>query len=368
MMPGTDVALFNSMLLRRRPKKEAKMKKLSVALVSTMILLCGIWYTDSISAREVLPSGKCLCCTGQCNLTSACAVAHDELRNLVFVGCRDCVCVLDISNPDKPSKISDFEHKALTICALCYDARSGCLFLSKGDLGFEIWDVSDVTSPRKQGNYDTPGYACGLAVKDMHAYVADGDAGVRVIDFSNPSGPYEVAYIEMTCASNITIEGAFAYVADLGLRILDISMPEKPREIAYIPTPGVTHDIYIEDNYAYVADDWCGLRIIDVSDPSMPHEVGYFTTAGYAWDVEVAGSQAYLATCDGGLQVVDVSDPTEPKEVAVKTTPRQALSVVLAGQHAYVAQGRSGLGIYASALTRGNTARIESAGNLAVNY
>ena len=39
------------------------------------------------------------------------------------------------------------------------------------------------------GGYDTSGYALGVAVAGNYAYVADGDAGLQVIDVSNPANP-----------------------------------------------------------------------------------------------------------------------------------------------------------------------------------
>jgi hypothetical protein len=39
------------------------------------------------------------------------------------------------------------------------------------------------------GGYDTSGGALGVAVSGNYAYVADGAAGLQVIDVSNPASP-----------------------------------------------------------------------------------------------------------------------------------------------------------------------------------
>ena len=344
------------------------MKKCSIALISTIILFGGIWYTESLSAREISPKATSICCIGRWGPDAVCAVAQDEQRHLVFAGCRTSVCIIDVSDPDQPTKLSHFEHSALALCDLYFDETSGRLYVAKGDLGVDIWDISDTESPKKCGSFNTPGYACGLSTRGNYVYIADGDAGVQVINVADPANPFIVADFEMACATNIVLNESYAFVTDLGLRILDISIPAEPREIAYIETPGVARDLHIEGYYAYVADDWCGVRIIDIHDITRPQEVGQVYTSGYAWDIEMAGLYLYIAACDGGLEVIDISNPTEPQEVAVRTTSQEALSVVATRQHAYVAQAASGLGIYAHEVTRGNTATERSTDNLTASY
>jgi len=356
------------MIVRRKASKEGGMKKYSIALISTMILFGGIWYTESLSAREISSKGKSVCCIGQWGPDAVCVVAQDELNRLVFAGCGTSVCIIDVSDPHRPSKISHFEHSALALCDLYFDETSGRLYVAKGDLGIDIWDISNPEVPKKCCSFDTPGYACGLSIKGTYAYIADSDAGVQVINVADPAKPYIVGNFEMACATNIVLNDSYAFVADLGLRILDISVPGEPKEIAYVETPGVARDLHIEGRYAYVADDWCGIRIIDIHDITKPKEVGQVYTSGYAWDIQMAGSCLYVAACDEGLKVIDVSNPTRPQEVTVRTAFQEALSVVATGQHAYVAQASSGLGIYTHELTRGNTASEKPNDNLAASY
>ena len=343
------------------------MRQFSLTFMATLILLSGIWYTDSISAKDIPSPELGVSCVGQMRGDPTCLVACDRPRGLVFVGCNEHVCILDISTPHKPRKICHFDHSALSLCDLYCDENSRRLFLSEGNRGFECWDISNHTTPKKYFCFDTPGYASGLSVNGDYVYVADADAGLLVIDVSNHLNPFQVTALEMTCAVDIVTKDSYAYVADLGLRIFDISNPEKPREISYVETPGVARDIRVEGNYAYVADDWCGIRIIDIHDKTRPQEVAQLSTCGYAWDIDMAGSNLYVAACEGGLRAVDVSNPTKPQEIAVRTKSQEALSVAVTGQHAYVAQAMSGLAIYSPELTRGNTTNSIPVSNLVAN-
>jgi hypothetical protein len=65
-------------------------------------------------------------------------------------------------------------------------------YVADGGAGLQVIDVSDPANPRRVGGYDTPGYAGGVAVSGHYAYVADGDAGLQVIDVSDPANPRRV--------------------------------------------------------------------------------------------------------------------------------------------------------------------------------
>ena len=81
---------------------------------------------------------------------------------------------------------------------------------------------------KEVGYYDTPDTAIGVYVSGAYAYVADYgdyDAGLPIIDASNPSSPHEVGYYNTPgFAEGVYVSGAYAYVADVeaGLRIIKI--------------------------------------------------------------------------------------------------------------------------------------------------
>jgi hypothetical protein len=146
-----------------------------------------------------------------------------------------------------------------------------------------------------------------VAVSGSYAYVADGYAGLRVIDVSNPSSPREVGFYDTPgYASGVAVSGTYAYVADrgAGLRVIDVSNPSSPREVGFYDTPGGAWGVAVSGTYAYVAAYDAGLRVIDVSNPSSPREVGFYDTPGYAWGVAVSGSYAYVADGAGGLVIL----------------------------------------------------------------
>ncbi|MCX7757179.1 MAG: hypothetical protein N2166_02555, partial [candidate division WOR-3 bacterium] len=116
------------------------------------------------------------------------AVAYDEARNLMFLGSGYGVCILNVTNPANPTKVSEAIYTRYTRCIVC-----GLFYLNNrlniacGYAGLEIWDVTNPSSPVKLGSCDTPGEARSVYVLGSYAYVADGDAGLRIINISNPS-------------------------------------------------------------------------------------------------------------------------------------------------------------------------------------
>ncbi|MDW8114688.1 MAG: hypothetical protein RMJ34_07150, partial [candidate division WOR-3 bacterium] len=59
------------------------------------------------------------------------------------------------------------------------------------------------------------------------------------------------------------VSGSYCYVADgnAGLRIIDITNPNSPYEVGYYDTPGWAWGVYVSGSYCYVADDEAGLQI-----------------------------------------------------------------------------------------------------------
>jgi len=82
--------------------------------------------------------------------------------------------------------------------------------------------AADSLNVRFVGGCDTPGTGFGVTVSGDHAYVADYDAGLRVISVSDPAHPVEVGYYDTPgIALGVAVAGNYAYVADYeaGLQI-----------------------------------------------------------------------------------------------------------------------------------------------------
>jgi len=219
------------------------------------------------------------------------------------------------------------------------------VYVAAGQSGLRVVDVSTPTAPWQAGIVNTPGGASDVSVAGGYAYVADEQSGLRVIDISTPTAPVEVGHLDTpNWAVEVAVAGGYAYVADTSrLRVIDVSTPAAPWEAGSLYI-GTTYGVAVAGEYVYVAAFLGGLRVIDVSTPAAPLEVGFVDTPGFAQGVALAGGgYAYVADYLEGLRVIDISTPAEPFEVGFVDTPGIAYGVEVVGEYAYVADEQSGL-------------------------
>ena len=196
----------------------------------------------------------------------------------------------------------------------------------------------------------TPGRSTDIEVVDGIAYVAARDAGVRIVDVSDPTAPVEIGAIEVTDnAWQISVVDGIGYLVDgiNGLWIIDVADPSNPTMLGFIASTG--WNVQVDDGLAYLAAGAAGLRIIDVSDPAAPVELSVFDTPSFATDVDVVGGVAYVAdsSYNSGLRVIDVSNPRVPIEIgAVPLGPPQSSTGYV--WEVEVVDGIAYVGVYAS--------------------
>ena len=127
---------------------------------------------------------------------------------------------------------------------------------------------------------------------------------------------------------NIKVSGNFAYIADgeRELAVLDISNPQKPTRI-YNGNKGSGMGLFVKNHLLYEACGKEGLKIFDVSNPAQPSLISTIKTQDEAWDVWVNGDYAYIADLTKGMAVVDVKSSASPKYItSVAWAPNEKLA------------------------------------------
>lgn len=115
---------------------------------------------------------------------------------------------------------------------------------------------------------------------------------LRVIDVSNPSSPVETGIYTATLRSpaDLFVADGYAYVADqeAGLRVIDARDPTAIAEVGGLAMPGSPQQLAVQGDLAFVTevrrwqeDAWHGggLRVISIANPAQPVEVGYLPVA-----------------------------------------------------------------------------------------
>ncbi|MBT3232940.1 MAG: choice-of-anchor D domain-containing protein [Calditrichaeota bacterium] len=221
-------------------------------------------------------------------------------------------------------------------------------YVADNQAGLRIIDISNPEDPAEIGFVDTPGSALSVVVSGDIALIGDGPRGLIIVDISNPEEPEVIGSFADECIINgVAIDGESAYLSDVigGFRVLDISDPENPRQLAEIETPDVAQDVFVSGNFAYVADRLSGMIVFDISDPSNPEEVGVYNSPGEAMSIAVENNIAYIADEIDGLQIVSVRRPEGPSRYGRLDTEGFAYGVAVSGNYAFIADGSEGLKI-----------------------
>ncbi len=214
-------------------------------------------------------------------------------------------------------------------------------FVANGSAGLNVVDVSTPQAPVIVGVADTPGFARNVAVAGSFAYVADGGPGLTIVDISTPASPSIQTTLATGNAFDVKIVGNLAYVAaNNTFKVVLISGPGSPAIVGSVPITA-TRDVAVAGNLAYVAADGSpgqrGLYVVDVSNPTMPAVLGNLDLSGTD-DVAVSGAFAYVAATQQ-VYVVDVSTPASPALVRTLPMVRNPNDLLVQGHYLYVADG-----------------------------
>jgi len=229
------------------------------------------------------------------------------------------VDVIDISDPASPRFLGEADS-----VGGCDIHLSGSLAFASGfyvGYGFAVVDISDSTRPSVISRTMTPNdrFAVWADWASDRAYVADA-MGMAVIDISDLNSPaYDTTLLAAHEASDVWLDQERAYVADggAGLRILDVTNPAAPVDLGGIDTANIhafdTHSAVGRDSFAFI--DWLlawpPLRSIDVTDPSRPGVAGGCAIFNPVEDMVLVDSLLHLAE-DARFQVVNVARPRDP--------------------------------------------------------
>ena len=182
-------------------------------------------------------------------------------------------------------------------------------YLAASGGGLYIIDISDARNPNLVGVFDEPvvlhpagkKYPKGVNVTDVavappFAYILDLDL-VRVLDVSDPGHPKSLASFALPsvpfnngggAAQSLAIDEDTLFVADgtAGLFLVDIANPTNPQLVEQLRLPGQASWVTLDGNYVYVADGKGGLYVIErfqnaisTEETSATHDVP--TTADY---------------------------------------------------------------------------------------
>ena len=123
------------------------------------------------------------------------------------------------------------------------------------------------------------------------------------------------------CGSPVFTEKYTEYskVADgsAGLQVIDVTTPATPALLGFVNTPGSARGVDVDPGrmLAVVAEGSVGVQVVDISNPLTPTLLGSIPT-GNAQDLVVSGSAAVVADFANSMTLVDLTNPLIPAVLA----------------------------------------------------
>lgn len=189
--------------------------------------------------------------------------------------------------------------------------RGDLAYVARGDAGLAVLDISDPELPPVQlGYYDTGGTAWDLEVSGGHAYIADGTGGLCVVDVSDPTAPALAALYQPTGDWRaVALSGSTLFMAafDGSWRAVDVTDPAAPAHLSLTTTYGSCYGLTVDGMRLYLMAGSGGVFVYDVSDPASPLQLDTYNTAGSAFKGLADDDKLYVADGSGGLLVFTVA-------------------------------------------------------------
>ncbi|MCZ6785927.1 MAG: hypothetical protein O7E54_02060 [Planctomycetota bacterium] len=253
---------------------------------------------------------------------------------MAYVACRDGkVHCFDLSDPVRPTRTGSVDPKE----ARRLEVREGVLFVAAGREGLWLYSLANPRKPAFLSRVKTSD-ARGVHVDGLHAYVADGPAGLRIVDVSVPRKPAVTSVVDLNrddpapldandvlvhfssakpdiAGKRRTLARNIVYVADgrAGLYVVDVTQPQKP--LAVIRRDGRRRNLgFSATGLAFASSYDIGSEGGDI--PSRERDYLY-----------VVGT----ATNSNGILVkIDVTNPLAPQPVGQRRTVNDPRAVRIA--------------------------------------
>lgn len=203
--------------------------------------------------------------------------------------------------------------------------KDNLLYIAQGEAGLLILDITDIQNPTIIASdvNNARGYSKKISMKDSMVYLAAGSYGVTSINVSNPAEPVALSYNnDMKPAKNTFVFGDYLFVSvseDGGL-ISKFDEILVPNTRGKLKLSGYIQDIVVasDSNYAFAACGEVGLSMCNIKGFIDEQGYGnYYRTAwcdvpGYTESVVLNEQKSLVYTACGtaGFHIIDYSDTT----------------------------------------------------------
>jgi len=199
------------------------------------------------------------------------------------------------------------------------------------------------------GRIDTPGSIEDVLVNGNLAYVADGTAGLTVIDLSDSSSPSIIASLDTPeNAMDIERNGDIIYVSDRNsMVIIDISVPGVPLHIGSIDIPAYNSKVY--NNFLFI-NTTTGLAIYDIVTASAPTFLNN-ADLGNLSNFIIQNNAAFATDKEDFLLSINIDEPSLPfvsgkMEIPYRDSYNKLTNLLIFEEYIYAIRRTSGIHVF----------------------
>ena len=222
-------------------------------------------------------------------------------------------------------------------------------YLAEGAAGLRIIDAPANGALVTLGRLEEVAGVSSVAVGQDVVWIASASGSVVAVDVTPPSSPQARGEVVLAGpASSLSLRGTLALVAagPGGLVVVDLSDVDAPEELgSAIPDEPVQAVTWLDDDLGLAAAGSDGVWVVDLSDPSAPALISRIESIAHAPGVAGFGPWG-VAASDLGVATVDAASATVTASTAYNNLLADPAWVAAVDGLALVGYGSGGVGVF----------------------
>jgi hypothetical protein len=230
------------------------------------------------------------------------------------------IAVVDVSDPSTPLVVGTATGEGEDNVDAKVDGDVAGLATDGDPGGVTFYDVSEPTTPTQVSFYDAAGGIHNHFIDGDYAYLCVNDSfaysRMVIVDISDPSDPVSLEGEERGSGGAWMLRDRHPDMAEAGINPI--------------------HDVWVQNDLAYMCFWDAGVVVADVSDPTDPTAVAHFGAADYADDTSMDTVERYQRYLGGEKTNAHYVQPTPSGDytfVGAETFPGPFEDTVVPGDH-----------------------------------
>lgn len=223
------------------------------------------------------------------------------------------------------------------------------------DRGFYIIDITNVNKPFLRSQLKFTGTS--FCKEDEFIYLS-GSPDMRILNVSDVNNPYEIGYWDSYGYTfDIFVQNNYAFLAYLGdwqnpingLKIIDVNNKQNPIEITTIDIGVRVNEIFADSNKIYVlagdsnSDSLSGTYIFDVTNTSNINKLTYLGNKKQYSAIEIHKDLMFLAKKNEALQIYNISNIENPQYISSYEFEGRINNIEYSDNHLFLSTGVYGI-------------------------